>query len=356
MQSASKSTIRKAGSNGFTNRLTEAYDPFAAADREKKQQKYSAMEDRGYDDLSNLETYKAQSYNNRLEEGGRYDYQDAAKAGLQSKNFDFAGDLSDYDSKAAGSEIFDMQDVQYLKKSGASNKAIRAHVRGLDNVHDSIKNSSQYGTTHYRGDMDKTKGIEQFDMGKGFNKWDVQYLKDQGYDDKAIADYGLASGKRHGLGTAKFLQDQKRLDTRAENTFGNRSSMQNQHVPGQVIHQPVVDTRDGPDFISNATDQYKAKNEADWARSQKLFNAKDRASQALAATQDTVKAEDMFKGLRQSVVDQADYYDASSTMRQASLFGDMWGVTGSPTWKSPSDPEEYKPDFMNRNYDFGKRS
>ncbi len=65
-----------------------------------------------------------------------------------------------------------------------------------------------------------------------------------------------------------------------------------------------------------------------------------RGRQASAAANETVKANDMFKGLRQSVVDQGDYYQASSRIRQAGLFGDVWNVKSPPKWVSPDDPEK----------------
>jgi hypothetical protein len=242
MQSTSKNNMRKAGSDEFTNGLVKAKDPFTAANREKTQQKYGAYEERGYDNLSNLETYEARSQNNRLKEDGRYDYQDAAKAGMNTNNFNFGGDLSGYNSSSAGKKgAFDTQDINYLKKSGASDESINKYIGSLENVHDSVKNSSQYGGSHYRGDMDKTKGIEQFDSGKGFNKWDIDYLQKQGYDDEAIADYGLSTGKNFGKGTAKFLDSQGKLDSRAENTFDNRMGPATENKVEQNPHTAPAD-------------------------------------------------------------------------------------------------------------------
>lgn len=225
------SSQRMAGSEQFKEEVKKAKqplgtssDPFADVNRDKQQGKYDAYKDRGYDDLNNLETYKAQAQNNRLKEGGRFDAQDAAKNSMQANNFNFGGDLSGYDGSAAGNEAFDMQDVRYLQKSGASKEAIQKHIGSLENVHDSVRNHKQYGGSHYRGDMDKTKGIEQFDMGKGFNRWDISYLQKQGYDDKAITDYGVNSGLNHGASTAKFLNSQGRLDTRAKNTFDTKNT------------------------------------------------------------------------------------------------------------------------------------
>lgn len=216
--------MRKAGSDGFKKNMSQASDPFTVnAEKINKQQKaYDAAETRGYDDLNNYETYQAQQQHNNLKEGGRFEYQGAARTGLKDSGFDFGGDLSSYNSEAAGTKKFDMSDVRYLQKSGASDEAINKYISGLDNVHDNVALNKDYGGKHYRGDIDKSKGIEQFDMGKGFNTWDIRYLRKQGFDDKAITDYGLASGLKHGHGTAKFLNKQGRLDTRAKNTFSNQ--------------------------------------------------------------------------------------------------------------------------------------
>ncbi len=72
------------------------------------------------------------------------------------------------------------------------------------------------------------------------------------------------------------------------------------------------------------------------------YDSVQRGRQASAAANETVKANDMFKGLRQSVVDQGDYYQASSRMRQAGLFGDVWNQKSPPKWVSPDEPEEIK--------------
>ena len=73
-----------------------------------------------------------------------------------------------------------------------------------------------------------------------------------------------------------------------------------------------------------------------------------RGRQASAAANETVKANDMFKGLRQSVVDQGDYYQASSRMRQAGLFGDVWNQKSPPKWVSPDEPEEIKTTYQDK--------
>ena len=93
-----------------------------------------------------------------------------------------------------------------------------------------------------------------------------------------------------------------------------------------------------PDFLARSQ-QYK---QASQNNAGNNYDSVMRGRQAGAAANETVKANDMFKGLRQSVVDQGDYYQASSRMRQAGLFGDVWNVQSAPKWVSPDDPEEIK--------------
>ena len=78
------------------------------------------------------------------------------------------------------------------------------------------------------------------------------------------------------------------------------------------------------------------------------YDSVQRGRQASAAANETVKADDMFKGLRQSVVDQGDYYQASSRMRQAGLFGDVWNQKSPPKWVSPDEPEEIKTTYQDK--------
>lgn len=375
------SNQRKAGSQEFTQQIRSSNqplgmgsDPFADVNRDKQQGKYDAYKARGYNDLNNLETYKAQGQNNRLKEGGRFDTHDAARAGMKSSNFDFGGDLSGYDGGAAGNERFDMQDVKYLQESGASKKAIQKHIRSLGNVHDSIKNSSQFGGGHYRGDMDKTKGIEQFDMGKGFNKWDINYLQKQGYDDKAIADYGINSGLNHGDSTAKFLAGQGRLNTRADNTFDQSanslpSKMQQKvdAAPIDVKHQyepPNLETerkrvdeeidRDywgeqvnkEAKFNANDTDDEWAEN---FLRNQLRMHSEAKKTRS---TLDLSEFEpDDYLNLNElnKQIDQSIMYDHDqSTLQKLKIYGDQYAnASRNPfSWKSPKPPKAFEtPDF-----------
>ncbi len=319
---------RFAGSSEFTNGLTKAKDPFAAQNRTKTQKRYDAYEDRGYKNLSNLETYKAQGQNSKLKEGGRYDYHDTARSGMKSANFDFGGDLSGYDSASAGTKEFDLKDINYLKKSGASDEAINKHINSLDKVHDNVSLNKDYGGKHYRGDMDKSKGIEQFDMGKGFNVWDIKYLQNQGFDDKAITDYGLKSGLNHGSGTAKYLHDQGRLNTRAKNTFSNQTNNLD-----LTEHQDRVDEEINRDYFSEQSKKEtnymnNSPNEHD---SQKFF-AKHLGMARAAA--DTRKGLDLSKfrsgldfdvqALDKHIRKTPMYWGARSELQGLKTFGDTY--------------------------------
>jgi hypothetical protein len=84
---------------------------------------------------------------------------------------------------------------------------------------------------------------------------------------------------------------------------------------------------------------YNRFNEQQFDKSQERFDPVQRARQASAAADETVNSMNSFKGLRQSVIDQSDYYDASATQRTAGIFGDIWNVQSPPNWKAPEDPE-----------------
>ena len=83
---------------------------------------------------------------------------------------------------------------------------------------------------------------------------------------------------------------------------------------------------------------YNRFNEEQFDKSQERFDPVQRARQASAAADETVNSMNTFKGLRQAVVDQSDYYEAQSIQRQAGLFGDVWNVQSPPNWKPPANP------------------
>ena len=365
MQTSTKNNIRKAGSSEFTNGLTKAKDPFTInAEKVNNQQKaYDAAEARGYDDLNNYETYQAQKQYNNLKEGGRFEYQGAARAGLKDSGFDFGGDLSSYNSEAAGTKKFDMGDVNYLKKSGASDEAINKYISGLDNVHDNVSLNKDYGGKHYRGDIDKSKGIEQFDMGKGFNKWDIQYLQNQGFDDKAITDYGLASGLNHGSGTAKYLDKQGRLDTRAKNTFNNQMGPGSEtntdtSTPNLGDQQKRVDEEVNRDNFSKQTQKEidyinQSPNEHD---SQKFLSKHIGMARDLAASRTGLDLSEYSSGINVNVQELDKhirktplYWGARSELQGLKTFGDMYRNSREDAlnWTGTTPMEGIEtPDFM----------
>ena len=350
---------RFAGSAEFTNGLTLAKDPFSkAANRSQQEANYSAYEKRGYDDLSNLETYRAKAQNSRIKEGGKFDAQDQARSSMKSSDFKFDGDLSGYDSKAAGRADFNMQDVKYLKEGGASDEQIKKHIAGLDQVGESIKNNSIYGGSHYRGDMDKSQGIEQYDMGKGFNKADIKYLQGQGYDDEAIADYGLSTGKGHGQYTAKWLDKQGRLDTRAKNTFADRESKNPFTAPADISEQQDrVDQEMNKDYWGRQVNRENkwianSPNEHD---SKKFYAKHLGMARAAADTRTGLDLSQYKSGFKldiNALAKQIDrtplYWGARSELQGLKTFGDTYrNARENPkSWAQPTPMEGVKaPDF-----------
>ena len=97
---------------------------------------------------------------------------------------------------------------------------------------------------------------------------------------------------------------------------------------------------ESPKNTSNMVDSqiYQQFNEQNYNTSKQKLNTIERGRQASAAADENVNAVNMFKGLRQSVTDQADYYQAQATQRSAALFGDTWNVQNPPDWKAPGNP------------------
>jgi len=388
MQTSTKNNMRKAGSDGFKQTMSQARDPFTInAEKVNKQQKsYDAAEARGYDNLNNMETYKAASQHNRLKEGGRFEYQGAARTGLKDGGFDFGGDLSSYNSEAAGNKGFDRQDVTYLKANGASDEAINKYIGGLDNVHDNLSTSKRYGGKHYRGDMDKSKGIDQYDMGKGFNSWDIKYLQKQGFDDNAIADYGLASGKNHGAATANFLNDMGRLDTRAKNTFDqSAASATEPSKMQQKVDAAPIDVKheySAPDIQAQMSRVDEEINKDHWGdtykQTQQMINESpnEHDSQKFLT-----KHLDMARAMREShtplnlsskynsgitldlnALDKQIrrtplYWQSRSELQGLQTFGDKYRNSreNGPSWRNPDAPKPYEPPNFKDIYDKGKR-
>lgn len=373
---------RKAGSEEFKQVLNKESTPFASRNREKAQSKYDAYEERGYDELTNKETYQAKKQHNRLKEGGRFDRQDAARAGMEEGGFKFAGKLKGYDSAAAGGKGFNMSDVKYLKENGATDKQINKYVSGLDNVGESLKNNSEYGGSHYRGDMDKSKGIEQYDMGKGFNKADIKYLRGQGYGDKEIADYGLSTEKKHGASTARFLDKQGALATRAKNTFDPRQGPgaenndiqppAHQAPPDLSEHQDRVDEELGKDAYGNQIRREAEKKAADTD----TWNSQDFLNKYITANRFAQQGRSDGSGIANKYITSArennrlDVVALDKSIRQAPLisearselaglqtFGDKYRNSreNGPGWRNPDAPKPYEPPNFKDIYDQGKK-
>lgn len=126
-------------------------------------------------------------------------------------------DITQYDASAAGSKKFDKADAKFLRKAGYNNKQIKNYISTLgdDQVHENIFKNSKLGGDRTVGKMEKGADISSFDVGKGFNMADVNYLRRQGFSDADIAKEAesqvTTQGKRHGDAMAAFMESQGRL-------------------------------------------------------------------------------------------------------------------------------------------------
>ena len=141
------------------------------------------------------------------------------KAGMEAMGDAYKKDISQYNFESHGHKTFDMQDVRALRKAGYDDDAIAKYSSSLDKSklgegirHNHAKFAGQHATTGF----DKSKGIESFDVGKGFNAADVKFLQGQGYSDKEISAYANKSvkegGKSHGRWMADYMHQHGQLD------------------------------------------------------------------------------------------------------------------------------------------------
>ncbi len=116
--------------------------------------------------------------------------------------------------------------------------------------------------------------------------------------------------------------------------------MKNQGNFDRTESTPASPVQTTPNNTNNMFDAqvYKQFNEQTYDTSNRKLDSIDRGRQASAAADENVNAVNMFKGLRQSVTDQADYYGAQSIQRSAGIFGDTWNVQDAPKWKAPGNP------------------
>ena len=128
-------------------------------------------------------------------------------------------DISKYDYKSAGHSKFDHHDIKALRKAGYDDDAIAKYSSslGANQLSEGIRhNWSKFAGEHATKGFDKSKGIESFDVGKGFNISDVRYLQKQGFSDKEISDFAhksvLEGGKSHGNAMSQYMHKQGRLD------------------------------------------------------------------------------------------------------------------------------------------------
>ena len=142
------------------------------------------------------------------------DRQEAARKAHQASGGNYS-DLSKYDLASAGSSILDWGDIKYLQKQGVSDDKIRNYINSYEgNIAESLRYNKNWGGDKYVGEFDKkNKKISDFDVGKRYNKTDINYLKSQGYTDQEIADDMISRTDKVLRGaSAKFLNEQGRLE------------------------------------------------------------------------------------------------------------------------------------------------
>ena len=214
----------------------------------KVQQNLSDNQAIAADNRTLYNDYQQKGYESAIK---RINNQSAARQGLKDNQFDF-NDLNQYNSAAAGNKAFGMADVKYLKKRGVSDDAIKAHIQSLGGkgVGEDIRYNKDYAGNSYVGDMGNAGDISNFDVGKGYNITDINYLRNQGYSDKQIADDMIKrNDKGFGAASAKFLNDQGRLEEwkeakeRAQNSQNNQNTTVNQDGYGNInVDKSVGDT------------------------------------------------------------------------------------------------------------------
>ena len=128
-------------------------------------------------------------------------------------------DITKYNYKAAGHTRFDHHDIKKLRQAGYDDDAIIKYSSSLgrDELSEGIRhNFQQFAGKHATKGFDKSKGIESFDVGRGFGIADVRYLQNQGFSDKEISAFAYKSvhegGKGHGNAMAKYMHKQGHLD------------------------------------------------------------------------------------------------------------------------------------------------
>jgi hypothetical protein len=196
-------------------------------DQKKKlsnvQQKLSDNQAIAAEDRTLFNEYQKSGFENQIKRIGN---QGSARQGLKDNQFDFA-DLSKYDSSSAGNKKFGMGDVKYLKQRGTTDDAIKAHINslGAEGISEKLRYNKDYAGDNYVGDIGNTGDISNFDVGKGYNIWDINYLKGQGYSDKQISnDMMKRIDKDFGAESAGYLNDQGRLEEWESRRYGTNNT------------------------------------------------------------------------------------------------------------------------------------
>ena len=198
-----------------------------------------------------------------------------------------------------------------------------------------VDNLKDFDTAAYGGGSDK--GIEKI------NAHDLKGLKNEGgFSVQALSDYTKKmekQGVKVGSGAQNFLN--RKLGTAMEssggNSGGNSGGASGSNTKTGVGHS-------GIGSHESIADEYSAKVDADFAKDEADFDVQGAINSAGENVQSKVKADDWFKGLRQSVTNMSDYYRNSSDRTRLGIFGDMWN-TRSSSWVSPGTPEKIETNY-----------
>ena len=128
-------------------------------------------------------------------------------------------DINKYDIAAKGNKRFDHADLKYLRNAGYDDDQIATYAQGLgaDKLSEGIRhNHGNIAGEFATKAMAEGASISDHDYGKGFNKADLKYLRNQGFSDSEISDHIKTSvtekGARHGNAIAQFMDKQGKLD------------------------------------------------------------------------------------------------------------------------------------------------
>ena len=287
-------------------------------------------------DLSQIKEEDRQTIHGYQERGGQHrlkqiDKQEAARQGMMDSQYDFK-DLSKYDSKSAGGGGFDMRDIKYLQKQGVSDDEIKNYINSRENVSEGIRYNEQWGGDKYVGSIDSANAnISDFDVGKGYNISDINYLRNQGYTDQQIADDMIArNDKGFGAASANFLNKQGRLDeweaAKAKRMAGDAVA-NNPAVAGAISNsnnQTNVNSNNTTTNIDNSRTDNSV-NDSNNTSNNNSFNTDDNSNNSTNNSNNTT---DSFNSTDNSQVDNSTNDSNNTTDSFNTNVGDT-NVTGA---------------------------